>query len=489
MANLLMVASGSSVVLTVTDQQSVVLNNAPTSKARLEITTGPGAGKVVTADHNGRKVYGPFGAGTVTLSAVSGDCRYEVAGDSTSPLDDDGQPLTSTENQSVRALVSGARNSVGGLLSLFGHQINTAGVPASFVLQSPALAGFFGSRRIDANYGTAAQTITEAKSAVSPTAGNNGLALTWTNRRWGGATSVVQAAGSGSGADVVPTITVSDWLWVPSIARTDFPTRLPLILERAYYALAGSVQRAVPANAMGDLYTATGLEFATNVAASADAVSTITSFAPAATNTWMCPIGLEFSYGVPTITVADVGDSLMRGQESSTTSAGWQSITQRACALKGGAAIYQPATFAVTGQTHAASYLTGLEVVTKILPRYLCFRALSPNDGSPTQALIDAAWGRTLSLIEHCRRNDVIPVLCTTPPRNTLSAGEDALLKVQNARVRALAGTVLVSDEAAAVEDPADRSKLLAAYNGGDGLHISSTGYAVMAAVRAAVLS
>ncbi|MBX9717207.1 MAG: hypothetical protein K2Q07_01390 [Burkholderiaceae bacterium] len=390
---------------------------------------------------------------------------------------------------SIGALQGSRFAAVGGVLSLFGHQINTAGAAASFVLQSPALAPFFGSRTIHANYGTSPQTITIAKSAVTPTAGNNGLALTWNSRTWAGATTVVQPAGSGTGADVVPSITISDWLWVPGIARTDFPTRNQLILERAYYAASGSVQRACFANAMGDLFAATGLEFATNVAASADAVTTITSFAPAATNTWMCPIGVEFAYGVPTAVVADVGDSLMRGQESTTASNGWLSVSQRACLLKTGAAIWQPMTFAVTGQTHAASYQTGLEVVSKLLPTFLCFRAWSPNDGAPTQALIDAAWGRTLSLIEHCRRNKVAPVVCTTPPRNSLSAGEDAFLKIQNARVKSLAGYVLVSDEAAVVEDPSDRAKLLPAFNSGDGLHIVSAGYAAMAAVRSSVLT
>ncbi len=104
MANLLTLASGSSVVLTVTDGQTIVVNNAPTDRARLEITTGRGAGTVVTANHNGRRIYGPFSAGTITLAAISGAVRYELSGDSVSPMDDDAQPLTAIENQSVRTL-------------------------------------------------------------------------------------------------------------------------------------------------------------------------------------------------------------------------------------------------------------------------------------------------------------------------------------------------------------------------------------------------
>jgi hypothetical protein len=125
MANLSSLASGSSITLTVTEQQSIVLNNGRSDVARLQIATGPGAGRVVTAFHNGRREYGPFGAGTITVSAISGECRYELSGDSVSSLDDDGQPLTPTESQTVRALVSGAGIS-GALPVLLVGDSNTA---------------------------------------------------------------------------------------------------------------------------------------------------------------------------------------------------------------------------------------------------------------------------------------------------------------------------------------------------------------------------
>jgi hypothetical protein len=105
MANLTTLASGSSVTVSVTEQQFIVLNNGRSDVARLTIATGANAGRVVTAQHNGRRVYGPFGVGTVTLAAISGDVSYEVSGDATSQLDDDRQPLTGPENAAARALV------------------------------------------------------------------------------------------------------------------------------------------------------------------------------------------------------------------------------------------------------------------------------------------------------------------------------------------------------------------------------------------------
>lgn len=107
MANLITLASGLSVTLAVTEGQTIVLNNGISDVARLSIATGAGAGRVVTASHNGRRVYGPFAVGSVTVSAISGSVAYELSGDVVSQLDDDYQPLTGLETGTVRALVSG----------------------------------------------------------------------------------------------------------------------------------------------------------------------------------------------------------------------------------------------------------------------------------------------------------------------------------------------------------------------------------------------
>lgn len=88
MASLITLASGSSRILTVTDGQSIVLNNSVSSKARLEIVAGPGVGRIVADNHHGRAVYGPFGVGTISITALSGDLRYELSGDDT-PLADE----------------------------------------------------------------------------------------------------------------------------------------------------------------------------------------------------------------------------------------------------------------------------------------------------------------------------------------------------------------------------------------------------------------
>ncbi len=70
------VNQGSSATITVTDGGMVLLNSDRTSVARLEVATGSQAGRVVTVSHAGRRQYGPFTAGTLTLSAIVGSCEY-----------------------------------------------------------------------------------------------------------------------------------------------------------------------------------------------------------------------------------------------------------------------------------------------------------------------------------------------------------------------------------------------------------------------------
>jgi hypothetical protein len=169
MANLLSLSSGTSVVLTVTDGQSIVLNNGPTDRARLEITTGRGSGTVVTASHNGRREYGPFSAGTITLAATSGAVRYELSGDTASQLDDDAQPLTASENQSVRAIVWGASMPTDLLVPPL-QRVTITGAMSTTAAQAAAATGTYYKARVAWNNNGASGT---AKLRIAVNADND----------------------------------------------------------------------------------------------------------------------------------------------------------------------------------------------------------------------------------------------------------------------------------------------------------------------------
>jgi len=72
-------AQGSSVTLTVVATDSLLIDSARSASAAVEAVSGvPGAANLqkLVNHPGGQAVYGPFGAGTVKLSAVGGDITY-----------------------------------------------------------------------------------------------------------------------------------------------------------------------------------------------------------------------------------------------------------------------------------------------------------------------------------------------------------------------------------------------------------------------------
>jgi len=83
-------AQGSSVTLTVVATDSLLIDSARSASAIVEAVTGVAgsANRQIIATHpGGQRVYGPFGVGTVKLSAVGGDISYMQG---SAPLADEG---------------------------------------------------------------------------------------------------------------------------------------------------------------------------------------------------------------------------------------------------------------------------------------------------------------------------------------------------------------------------------------------------------------
>lgn len=464
---------------------------AGTTMPVAQISDSTAAGRAVLTAANEAAQRMAMGAMEATLPAMQSAYSAGTAAEQAAFQDSvSGSWLAANPAAANRIL---APASTVGTQRIFAHTAGSAAAGYTFARQAAAAYSFLAVRLVFANYANTAQTITSAKVAVSPTAGNDGTALSWVNVTFGGSPSGTHpAAPGGAGSNVMPSLYYSDWIDLASIPRTDFPGRSPLLCTRAYFSGASSQQQLF-GNAMQD-YAAAGLadsyEFASAITAG-DAVSTISALTPAASGTWICPVGVEYLYSRPTIVVADVGDSLFGGQLGDTTSAGWRPVTDQACRLLRAArsgVIYSPASYAIRGQNTTASYVTAREIVNKQRPDFLVFKAWSPNDGTPTQSLMDAAWRRVLYLVEHCLANNVRPVVVTSYPVNSYTSGELALLNAQNARVRALAPMVLVSDEGAAITDPANPGKINPTYLAGAGTHLNAAGYAAAASVRAAVL-
>lgn len=98
-------AQGSSVTLTVGETDTLLIDGGRSASAIVEAVTGvPGsANRQRLVNHpGGQALYGPFGAGTVQLSAVGGSIQYAQGA---APLDD--EPQNVKYNQNTQSLVSG----------------------------------------------------------------------------------------------------------------------------------------------------------------------------------------------------------------------------------------------------------------------------------------------------------------------------------------------------------------------------------------------
>ncbi len=392
-----------------------------------------------------------------------------------------GNGITGSTANAVQALVSGARNqSLASAAGLFGLGAASFGSTSNQTLirQIQALGPYYGYRLVYANKGPA-QTITLAKAggAATDQQVSNTLAAVASVTK-GGATSFDEGAGSGTTNNGVPAFTLTDWIMQPSVARTDFPTEPPLLQTLTHYA--GTFNHMLTSATMApELTVAPGYRLGGRQR-TGDEVTTVSASNPLPAGTSLTPFGAQFLYADTWTVVADIGDSRVRGQISSTTTIGFRSQAERVAALARAAGLrWTPMSMAVTGQGHAASYLTGLALVAALQPTYLLIPAFSVND-TMTEAIMQASFARCMALVEHCRTNRVTPVLTTVPPRDSYSAAELGYVQAQNARILALRGQLLVADVASAQCDAT--GYIAAAYDSGDGVHINEAGTALGAA-------
>lgn len=355
----------------------------------------------------------------------------------------------------------------------------------TLVTQHAADDYFYAVQLFYGNWGGSTYDITTAKIAATPTHTDLGNTATWLTVTFPSAATC--PVSSGAGNDIVPGLLVSNVIAVQSVARTDDTTKKPLLQCRTYYAAAASAGQVGASDiaSFNASSASNGFQYASRSPAGDQTGTFTASQQPLETGTWIAPMAVKFFYTSRSFLLACVGDSLTRGQGSTANANGWPirvtSNISRTTGIKATAA-----NFAWTGQTHAASIEYAKTVITTFKPDALTFFAWSPNDaaaGSHTQAIFDAAWSRTLEIVELCRQNRITPVICTSGPWNSLNAAEDARRQEQNIRVRSLANLAVIVDVASVIENTSDRSEINSAYDSGDGLHYNNAGYAAIASV------
>jgi hypothetical protein len=298
-------------------------------------------------------------------------------------------------------------------------------------------APFYAVRLIVRNVEAAGYTIDSATVSASSTPYTTGTTVnsnptggTWAGVTWNGATSIAIPARLAANR---PSITYSDWIYISSVARSDGGSYAqPYLYLRAYNAtgpksgLIGStanpntgsrtnwsVASALNRGRLHITSSAVGDFSSTNQAGMTDDSGNFSSFV----------YEFECMSSVPTMPVMAMGDSIMQGDSASIVGAGY---TFRACAD------LSTVTKPVICQNYGFSNMTTDNFVSRLQdaftagarPSVVVFALWSPNDGAPTQALIDRAWANGMRLLTLCRQYGAIPVMVGPTPRGYSGANE-----------------------------------------------------------------
>lgn len=315
--------------------------------------------------------------------------------------------------------------------------------------------------------GTAATgTVGGSKAAVTATDADNGAALTWTVVTFDGAATKALPVISGTEPQAVKSLVVSDHISRPSNLASDF------LMVRSYFSDSGCAMNPA-AGELASFRTSTGMKYKSGFATG---VIGDTTGITASEGQLIVPEGVVWHFDIPSLTLACVGGSTLRGQGSTANATGM--VYRAAAALTNSSRIVSPYVAAFSGQNSTASMSNAIQVVNTIKPDVLLFLAGSGNDTDLSAAGFEAMKGRTAAVINHCRKNGVVPIIGTVPPSTSLSAPQEALRILQNTWARSLANQgILVADIAAAVQDTSNAAILLAAYDSGDGTHLNDAGH------------
>lgn len=380
---------------------------------------------------------------------------------------------------------------------------STGGAAKTYDVQIPAKRAFRGVRFMLMNLNTAAANYSAMRCGSAPThLVAYGDEITW----WadlltqnGSTTIVVPAGKAGATADhVIPGIAITDFVPLRPVTRTDRPAGKPLVrvrsrcaaeVQKVYsvgsaYAAAWNAYVGLDGMVIGS-YQASG-DYAT--AAPTDHIYQITE-----NGGYLQPMTALFAYDDPSTQIWVFGDSLPQGNGSSVGATAANGVLGWPTLVHLQQAYIDCLNMAVTGQktVDSLAIMRSMLAATDDLPSYVAIKVYSPNDGAPTQALIDQQWGRVLEACSYARTRGVPVLLFTCPPVNSWTSGQHAFREELNARCAALAaqwGQVKLIDMAGIVSDPANRRQILAAYNY-DGTHYLDAGHQAIADAVVAALA
>lgn len=130
------------------------------------------------------------------------------------------------------------------------------------------------------------------------------------------------------------------------------------------------------------------------------------------------------------------------------------------------------ANYSWPGKTTAYALTRFLAEIDLTASSSAVFWGYSTNDGSPTQALLDAALGRCQQFIRECRYRGIVPIIATPLLNTAWTTNEKTLLRSHRQKIRALDGAAVIMDLAAVLLEADELSFIAGATD--DGVHLNT---------------
>ncbi|EHL99398.1 GDSL-like protein [Acetobacteraceae bacterium AT-5844] len=291
--------------------------------------------------------------------------------------------------------------------------------------------------------------------------------------------SVLTVTVPGIGANQVKSYACSDWIRISSLlpAPANPSQQLRYAMTRSFYSGAARGQR------WAGLDTAVSSPYSLGrigrgLLGAGDATSG--AFPTAISTGWSVPAILQYYSRSRGATIVNLGDSISQGTGSVGDAVGWAHL---ACGQLSKAG--RPVSLCNAGwggQSSLNFYLRGRQEVDISRPSVMPIAVFSPNDGTPTQASVNASFSRAIDLADYAISLGVVPIFLTPIPWVSLTAETDALRLQLVTRLRAMAssGSILVLDMDAIVSDGATPARIQPEYDA-DGTHLSDAGQRAVA--------
>jgi lysophospholipase L1-like esterase len=248
----------------------------------------------------------------------------------------------------------------------------------------------------------------------------------WTNATWSGASTVTMPAGTQAN----PTFTLSDWIPITPAAST-FNSSAGLPLQMCYARIATpSTNTSVSLAGYTGSNTAWGTIADNNVRIAlfqaGDFVASPSGMTGASDPQNAPIVGIRYMTATANVVnVMALGDSIEFGAGATIFG---NSFGHIACnSLSKSNRIYSFNNQGYSGQSTAAILARAKVLIPQFKPQIVIFPAFSPNDGTPTQAIINAQLANIRQISDLCLRNGAMPIVLqglpkTTDSTNTTSA-------------------------------------------------------------------